>query len=272
MGTVLFWFSSPSFSRSASAKINTRPCAAHPPPVSLRFAEAMSRAHLLLIEDDQDIADVTKEELETDGHHVTVAGTVMQGLLLAQEHRPDLIITDLGLPDGDGRDVVIRVCQATAVPVIVLTARDDVSEKVALLALGANDYLVKPVSPRELLVRVAVQLRERGTDLLTFGDLAVSLSRRQATWQGADLQLSARELDLLALLIQDPGRIYTRAEMIQSVWQGELPLASNAIEVHLSNLREKFRQRGAAWLLRTVRGMGYALRPSPVRNVSTGEE
>ncbi|MGY2895644.1 response regulator transcription factor [Deinococcus sp. UYEF24] len=232
----------------------------------------MSRAHLLLIEDDRDIAAVTRDELESVGHRVTVAGSVMQGLLQAREGQPDLIITDLGLPDGDGRDVVTRIRRNTAVPVIVLTARDDMAEKVELLALGASDYLVKPVSPRELLARVAVQLRTRDSDLLVAGDLTVSTERHLATWQGVELSVSTQELSLLALLMQHPGRVYSRAEIIQAVWHGALSLESNAIDVHLSSLREKFRHRGAAWVLRNVRGVGYALRSSPPKETLSKQE
>jgi two-component system, OmpR family, copper resistance phosphate regulon response regulator CusR len=222
----------------------------------------MPSAHLLLIEDDPNLASITMEELEDGGYQVTVAGTVMQGLMHAREHQPDLIITDLGLPDGDGREVVTRLRRTLSLPIIVLTARDDVAEKVALLNLGADDYLVKPVSPRELLIRVWVQLRQ-GDDTLIVGDLSVSSMKRLATWQGSDLRLSDRELSLLTLLMQQPGRVYSRADMARVAWNGELALDSNVIDVHLSNLRQKLQQQGAPNLLRTVRGVGYALKVEP---------
>ena len=164
-----------------------------------------------------------------------------------------------------------RLRRRSQVPIIVLSAREDVVQKVALLELGANDYLVKPVDPRELLVRIAVQLREQGGDVLVVGDLTLNRSQHLASLRGEDLRVSPTELDLLALLMQQPGRVYTRAEMVRAVWNDGLAVDSNTIDVHVSNLRRKLRPYGGHSLIRNVHGVGYALRVTPADPVSTGQ-
>jgi len=216
-------------------------------------------AHILLIEDDLDIARLLELDLTEAGYQVALAMSVMDGLTKARELTPDLLITDLGLPDGDGRDVVIRLRKNNSLPIIVLTARDDVSEKVALLEAGADDYIVKPFSIAELLARIAVQLRSSPQQLLTAGVLTLYPNKRLAILADHELRLSPREFDLLALLLQEPGRVYTRAEVIKALWQDTLPSESNVVDVHFANIRAKFREHEVYRLLRTVRGAGYAL-------------
>jgi two-component system, OmpR family, copper resistance phosphate regulon response regulator CusR len=223
----------------------------------------MSSSHLLLIEDDLDVVSILQGELRDAGYQVSSAGSVVQGLIQAREISPDLIITDLGLPDGDGRDIVSRLRRNRRMPIIVFTAREDVAEKVALLDLGANDYLVKPISPRELLARIAVQLRVPGSDVLTAGPLELRPSQHLATLNGQNLGLSHTELELLGVLMRQPGRVYSRQELVHQVWKDQLSPESNVIDVHVSNLREKCRQQGGNSLIRTVRGLGYALRLPP---------
>jgi len=215
--------------------------------------------HVLLIEDDLDIARLLELDLTEAGYQVTLAMSVMDGLTKARELTPDLLITDLGLPDGDGRDVVIRLRKNNSLPIIVLTARDEVSEKVALLEAGADDYIVKPFSIAELLARIAVQLRSSPQQLLTAGVLTLYPDKRLALLADHELRLSPREFDLLALLLQEPGRVYTRAEVIKALWQDTLPSESNVVDVHFANIRAKFREHEVYRLLRTVRGVGYAL-------------
>ncbi|WP_407572904.1 response regulator transcription factor [Deinococcus altitudinis] len=217
-------------------------------------------AHLLLIEDDPDILTLLCSELEEAGYRVSSAGTVMDALQQAHETRPDLIVTDLGLPDGNGRDIVTRLRRDRRIPILVLTARDDLLEKVELLGLGASDYLVKPYQLGELLARIAVQLRAPVGNLLESGPLTVCPSHYLASLNGEDLQLTARELALLTVLMQHPGRVYSPAELIRIVWSDQLASDSNVVAVHISRLREKFRRHGQAGLVRSVRGFGYAIR------------
>jgi two-component system, OmpR family, copper resistance phosphate regulon response regulator CusR len=220
----------------------------------------MKPSQILLIEDDADIAALLRQELLDHDFAVSVANSVLQGLTQAREQQPDLVLLDLGLPDGDGRDVLTRLRRSSEVPVIVLTARDVVGEKVELLELGADDYVVKPYRIEELLARIAVQLRQDTSSVLSLGDLEVSPSKRLAMYQGKELRLSPKEFELLTLLMQQPGRVYSRAELMHTVWQDKLPEGSNVVDVHFANLRGKLREVELYGLLRTVRGVGYALR------------
>lgn len=222
----------------------------------------MTSHQLLLIEDDVDIASIVARELHEAGHQVVVAPTLMQGLLLAREQRPDLLLLDLGLPDGHGSAVLTRLRKTTTLPIIVLTANDDVGEKVRLLQLGANDYVVKPVHPDELLARIAVQLRQDTYARLRLGTLELQPHQRLATADGREIHLSPREFDLLCTLMQEPGRVHSRGELYSACWRGELAEPSNLIDVHMANLRGKLRSAGLSGLVRTVRGFGYAIRRS----------
>lgn len=215
---------------------------------------------ILIIEDDLDIANVLKMDLEDAGFEVGHADSAMTGLIKAREDDPDLIFLDLGLPDFDGGDVVQRLRKNSSVPIIVLTARDTVDEKVRLLGLGADDYIIKPFHPEELLARVKVQLRQRGSESLSLGDLELDPQKRLARYKAEELRLSPKEFEILALLMRQPGRVYSRQEIGQEIWQGRLPDGSNVVDVHMANLRAKLRDLEGYGLLRTVRGVGYALR------------
>ena len=219
----------------------------------------MSPAHLLIIEDDPDIAELLKHDLVDAGYRVSVAGSVMQGLTQVRELKPDLILLDLGLPDGDGRQVLKRVRLGNSVPIIVLTARDQVGEKVELLELGADDYLVKPFVLAELLARLAVQFRKDFSEVLTLGELELYPEKRRVTFRGQELALSPTEFELLALLMRQPGRVYSRADLNKEIWNGKLTPSTNVVDVHFANIRSKFREVELYGLLRTVRGYGYAL-------------
>jgi len=198
--------------------------------------------------------------LEDAGYRVSAAFSVARGLLLARESQPDLILTDLGLPDGDGRRVVHTIRLQSQVPIIVLTARDDTSEKVALLSAGADDYVVKPFVMAELLACTAVQLRTPLNPTLSVGELELQPHNYLALLAGREPRLAPKEFQLLNLLMSRPRRVYTRQEINKALWDGKLPEYSNVIDVHFANLRAKFREREVYTLLRTVRGDGYALR------------
>lgn len=179
---------------------------------------------------------------------------------MAREQSPDLLLLDLGLPDGDGRDVLTRIRSNSGLPIMVLTARGGVEEKVELLMLGADDYVVKPFSPAELLARIAVQLRLEVSETLSVGELEIHPFRPQVMFKGEALHFSAKEFELLSLLMQQPGRVYSREDIIREVWKGHLDSQSNVVDVHFANIRAKFREIDLYGLLRTVREVGYALR------------
>ena len=221
----------------------------------------MIHFHLLVIEDDPDISGLLRADLEEAGYRVTLAGSVMQGLLLARERQPDLVLTDLGLPDGHGREVVCRLRMGCTVPIIVLTARDALEDKVELLELGANDYVVKPFDLRELLARIEVQLRPTMLPVRTAGGLELYPEQRRVVLNGQELRVTRKEFDLLALLMEHPGRVWRHQDLIKALWTAALPEHSNVLKVHMTHLRSKFRAHAYDHLIRTVNGVGYAIRP-----------
>lgn len=185
----------------------------------------------------------------------------MSGLVRLREAPPDLVILDLGLPDLDGGEVARRIRVGAEVPIIVLTAADSVERKVTLLSGGADDYIVKPFHPAELLARIQVQLRHReGGEQVTIGELEVHLSKRQVFYDGQEVRLSPKEFELLSLLCTRPGKVFSRTEIEEHLWGRSLERDSNVVDVHVANLRSKLRESGAYGYLRTVRGVGYALR------------
>lgn len=218
-------------------------------------------ALLLLIEDDPDLTHLIRLDLQEAGYQVKAAPDGSTGLRLACEHRPQVVVLDLGLPDLDGAEVLRRLRQWSPVPVIVLTALDAVERKVRLLEGGADDYVTKPFQPQELLARVAVQLRSQGLgETFTAGPLELQAQKHRCLCHGQEVRLSPKEFELLLALARSPGRVYTREELSHTLWRGELPTTSNVIDVHLSNLRTKLREVGGYGLIRTLRGMGYALK------------
>ncbi len=219
----------------------------------------MPVGHILTIEDDPDIAALLRLELTDVGYDVLQADTGMTGLLKAREDTPDLILLDLGLPDFDGRQILQRLRATSTVRIIVLTARDDLMTKVRLLDLGADDYVTKPFHIDELLARIRLQLRPNRERILHAGPITLHPVRGVAYHGTTELHLSETEFHLLHALMRRPGVVLSREELNEQVWQGR-PLSSNLIDVHMTNLRNKLRDVNAYHVLRTVRGLGYAIR------------
>ena len=217
---------------------------------------------ILLIEDDPEVARLVEAELKEAGFQVDWAKTGMEGLILHREGKPDLVVLDLGLPDLDGAEVARRIRATDDTPILVLTAQDAVDRKVSLLTGGADDYLVKPFHPAELLARIQVQLRHKeGSEVLAVGQLELYPGKRQVFFREREVRLSPKEFDLLHLLMSRPGRVFPRPEIEERVWGRPLGKDSNVLDVHMANLRAKLREAGAYGYLRTVRGVGYAVRP-----------
>jgi DNA-binding response OmpR family regulator len=217
--------------------------------------------HVLIVEDDLDISRLLTLELEEAGYRVSAHATGMRGLAAIREERPDLVILDLGLPDISGAEIARRVRHTEATPIIILTAADDVESKVEMLTAGADDYLAKPFHVEELLARIGVQLRKHGVGSpRTIGDLTIDGVRRQVFWAGAEVRVSPREFELLQFLATHPGRVYSRQEIEQNVWGEDLPPTSNVVDVHIANIRGKLRDAGGYGVIRTVRGVGYAIK------------
>lgn len=216
---------------------------------------------ILIVEDDVDILRLLKRELEEAGFEVLAYETGMRGLTAVREEQPDLVILDLGLPDISGQEIARRVRRTGDTPMIILTAADEVNTKVEMLNAGADDYLAKPFHFQELLARVNVQLRKRTLGAAQkIGDMTIDPVRRQVLWGDEEVKLSPREYELLAYLAGQPGRVYSRKEIETNVWGEDLPPSSNVVDVHIANIRGKLREVGGYGVIRTVRGVGYALK------------
>lgn len=219
------------------------------------------RKTIIVVEDDRDIANLLELELGEAGFEVKAYASGMAGLAAVRENSPDLVILDLGLPDLSGAEIARRIRHTGDTPIIILTAADDVDTKVEMLNAGADDYLAKPFHIEELIARAGVQLRKRDShSTREIGLLSIDPLRREVRWEENEVRLSPREFDLLVYLSGQPGRVYSRQEIELNVWGGELPAASNVVDVHIANIRGKLRDAGGFGIIRTVRGIGYAVK------------
>ncbi len=220
---------------------------------------------ILVVEDERKVAGFIRQGLEEEGHRVEVAGDGAAALDLAAEGPPyDLIVLDLMLPVRDGFSV-LEVLRGRGVrtPVLVLTARDSVGDKVAGLDRGADDYLTKPFAFEEFLARVRALLRRSGEPrppVLRVADLALDPATREVTRGGRRIALTAREYALLEYFMRNPGRVLTRPMIAEHVWGIDFDTETNIIDVYVGYLRKKIDAEGEPRLLHTVRGAGYALK------------
>jgi DNA-binding response OmpR family regulator len=225
-----------------------------------RAADTAKRK-ILVVEDDAQIAKVLRLELEHEGFEVEVCGDGASAIERALKG-PDLIILDLLLPRIDGLEVCRRVRRHSSVPIIMLTAKDAVPDRITGLDTGANDYLSKPFSIEELLARIRVQLRERepGERVLNIKDLTLNRDTHEVTRGGRSVVLTAKEFSLLEFLMMYPNKVHTRDEIFNSVWGSDFLGESNLIDVYIRYLRNKVDDAADEKLIQTIRGVGYALR------------
>jgi len=225
--------------------------------------------YVLVVDDDPTVSDVVRRYLERAGLEVTLAGDGPAALRAAASRRPDLVVLDLMLPGVDGLEVCRRLRERDAeLPVVMLTALGEEADRVAGLALGADDYVTKPFSPRELVLRVQSVLRRAGRpaaptrpEMLRDGELEVDTGRRVARLGGRELALTVREFDLLAFLMRHPGRAFRRAELLEAVW-GWTFGDQSTVTVHMRRLREKVERDPAdPRRILTVWGVGYRYEP-----------
>ena len=221
-------------------------------------------ASIVLIEDEQRIRELVTNALAASGHDVNAASAAMEGLELVVGESPDLVILDLGLPDLDGAELLKMIRAVSKVPVIVATARADEHEIVATLNSGADDYLVKPFSAEQLEARVRAVMRRIGDNRapaqMRVGGLAVDASARTATLDGAAIDLSPKEFDMLRFLIERPGVVVSKRELLAEVWREPYGGGEKTVDVHLSWLRKKLGESAAApRYLVTVFGVGIKL-------------
>jgi len=212
---------------------------------------------ILLVEDDPNIGTLVKTYLERDGYAAIWVRSGEDALAELPRHPIRLVVLDIGLPGIDGLEVCRRI--AGRVPVVMLTARDEVADRVAGLELGADDYVSKPFSPRELTARIKAVLRRGGQgaaagDVLSLGPVTVSAAAREVYVDGAEIELTQREFELLEYLVRNVGRVVGRDELLEAVWGFVSPGQTRTVEVHVAQLRRKL---GHPELIRTVRGVGY---------------
>ncbi|OKH39628.1 DNA-binding response regulator [[Phormidium ambiguum] IAM M-71] len=221
-------------------------------------------AHILLVEDEVKLARFVELELTSEGYQISVAHDGIAGLTLARESSPDLAILDWMLPGLPGLELCRRLrATGNKIPVILLTARDEISDRVAGLDAGADDYVVKPFSIEELLARVRAHLRrtqEANLDILQFEDLTLNRKTREVKRKERAIDLTAKEFDLLEYLLNHPRQVYTRDQILENVWGYDFMGDSNIIEVYVRYLRLKLEANQEKRLIHTVRGVGYVLR------------
>lgn len=216
---------------------------------------------VLVVEDEPKIRALVGDYLRRDGYRVVEVATGEQALVASRRHHPDLIVLDLGLPDGDGVALTARLRGCGGVPIMMLTARGSEDARVAGLRAGADDYVVKPFSPRELVARVAAVLRRTGrTPVNSFDDAAlrIDLERREVSVHDQLVVLTRTEFDLLAVLATRPGRVWSRTELLERVSGHDFPGYDRTVDAHVKNLRRKLGDdpRRPRWV-RTVPGVGY---------------
>ena len=224
------------------------------------------KEHILIIEDDEAIVKVLKRSLAYEGYQVEAAFDGETGLALARDHHPDLVVLDWMLPGIDGLQVCQRLRAGDSLPILMLTAKDTLQDRVQGLDAGADDYLVKPFELDELLARIRALLRRtqpERTSALTFADLTLDTSTRQAMRKGRTIDLTAKEYDLLELFLRHPRQVLTREIIFDRVWGYDFGGESNVLDVYIRYLRQKLEAEGEARLIHTVRGVGYVLRDTP---------
>lgn len=221
--------------------------------------------HVLIVEDDPSISAPLAEGLSREGYEVSIA-TTGAAALDDRSGEVDLVLLDLGLPDLDGRVVCRRLRETTSIPIIVVSARDGELDRVTLLELGADDYVVKPFGFRELVARIRAVLRRAGqtgrpvddassSGAVEIGDLSIDQRTRIVTLAGVEVPLTPKEFDLLVALAEDPGAVRTRSQLMRDVWDENWWGSTKTLDVHVASLRRKLRPD----LIETIRSVGYRL-------------
>ena len=223
-------------------------------------------ARILIIDDDEAILTFLRRGLAYDGYQVDTATDGQSGLLLAWDNPPDLVVLDWMMPGLDGLEVCRRLRQRSKAPVLMLTARETVSDRVQGLDAGADDYLVKPFNLDELLARIRALLRRTKPDrpeVYEFVNLTLDTGSRQAKREERIIPLTGKEYDLLEFFMRHPRHVLTREMIYEEVWGYDFGGDSNIIEVYIRYLRQKLELEGEDRLIHTIRGMGYVLREHP---------
>ena len=222
----------------------------------------MAKGKILVVDDETKIVDLVRLYLERDDYQVVTAGDGQRALEIFRKEKPDLVVLDIMLPGMDGLEVCRNIRRQYSVPIIMLTARNEDVDKLMGLELGADDYITKPFSPRELVARVRAVLRRTKGDivparLITVGSLVIDLERYEVTCHGHSVELTATEFKILAALAGNPGKVYTRLQLLDLA-QGETYEGyERTIDAHIKNLRRKLTHPEGSCRLTTVHGVGY---------------
>jgi DNA-binding response OmpR family regulator len=218
---------------------------------------------ILVVEDEMQIARTLRDYLEVAGFEVTAVGDGESALAIARGWRPDLVVLDLGLPGMDGLDVARELRRASTIPIVMLTARGEESDRIVGLELGGDDYLVKPFSPKELVARVRAVLRRTsgggaGAEVLRAADVEVDLTKMRVRVGDRPIDLTPTEFQLLATLVREPGRVFTRGQLLDALHGVTIDSYERAIDAHVKNVRRKIEPEvGRPRYLLTVHGVGY---------------
>jgi two-component system response regulator MprA len=224
---------------------------------------------ILLIDDDPKIVGLLLRGLAYEGFEVYSATDGAAGLAAARTHRPHLVLLDIAMPGPDGFDLCRQLRREQFdTAVIMLTARDDVQDKVSALNLGADDYVAKPFSFDELVARIRAVLRRHRSEgePLVYADLLLNPATHEVERAGQPIALTAREYDLLLLLVRHPRQVLTRAQILEQVWGYQSEVDTNVVDVFIGHLRQKLEAQGSSRLIQTIRGIGYMLREELVRS------
>jgi two-component system alkaline phosphatase synthesis response regulator PhoP len=218
---------------------------------------------VLVVEDEIEIARVVRDYLDNAGFEVIVVGDGGSAIASVRSAKPDLLVLDLGLPGRDGLDVAREIRRWSNTPIVMLTARGDETDRVVGLELGADDYVVKPFSPKELVARIRAVLRrtraaERGAEILRAADVEVDTGKMRVSVGGRAVELTPTEFQLLSALVAEPGRVFTRGQLLDAVHGVAIESYERAIDAHVKNIRRKIEpEPGSPHYLLTVHGVGY---------------
>jgi two-component system OmpR family response regulator len=228
-------------------------------------------ARVLVADDDRHIREVVRFALERDGHRVVEAEDGARALEEFRSEAADLVVLDIVMPERDGLDVCRAIRQTSHVPILFLSSRDDELDRILGLEMGADDYVTKPFSPRELAARVKAMLRRasapkiepgEAAPALQSGDLQLDVQRHECRWLGTEVFLTATEFLLLHSLLRSPGRVYSRSELVERAYGDGHHITERTVDSHIRRIRQKFAELGAD-PIETIYGVGYRIRPTP---------
>ncbi len=223
----------------------------------------MSQSTILVIDDDVNISKIISLYLEKEGYRTIIAHDGAEGLKAYQEEKADLVILDIMMPVMDGWDTLKELRKSSNVPVIMLSAKGETFDKVLGLELGADDYIVKPFEPKEMIARVKAVIRryekkgEEEIKIVQYEGITVDLSDYRVEYKGKELDMPPKEIELLYFLASRPNKVFTREQLLQQVWDFDFYGDSRTVDVHIKRIREKLGEDNGSWQIKTVWGVGY---------------